>query len=129
RASLLLMLTFAGLALALACLGLYGVMVYAVAQRTKEIGVRLALGARPADVRRMIVEAGLRTAGVGLVLGLLASLALGRLLTSLLFGVRPYDPLSLAATSVVLGGAALLACAVAAWKAGRVNPLTALRHE
>jgi ABC-type antimicrobial peptide transport system permease subunit len=104
-------------------------MSHAVAQRTQEIGVRLALGASPADVRSMIVGAGLRTAGVGLGIGLVASFAVTRLLGSLLYGVSPVDPASLAATAVVLLATALLASGVAALRAGRIDPLQALHCE
>jgi ABC-type antimicrobial peptide transport system permease subunit len=104
-------------------------MAHAVALPTQEIGVRLALGASPGNVRRMIVGAGLRTAGIGLAIGLVASFGVGRLLTSLLYGVSPSDPASLLATAAILLATALLASGVAALRAGRIDPLRALRYE
>jgi putative ABC transport system permease protein len=120
---------FGGVALVLATVGLYGVMSYAVSQRTQEIGVRMALGAQPRDVLTLILrEGGLRLA-VGLALGLTAAVFAGRLLAFVLFGVEPDDAMTLAATFFLLGGAGLAACLVPALRAVRVNPVEALRCE
>ena len=120
---------FAGLALVLACMGVYGVLAYAVAQRTREIGVRMALGARPLDVTRMVVIRGLRLALLGLAAGLGLALVLGRLLETLLYGVSPAAPVVYAATAASLLLIALLACVIPAQRAARVDPVVALRNE
>ena len=120
---------FAGLALVLACIGVYGVLAYAVAQRTREIGVRMALGARPLDVTRMIVTRGLRLGVLGLAAGIGLALALGRLLETLLYGVKPVAPAVYAATAAALLMIALLACIIPAQRAARVDPVVALRDE
>ena len=120
---------FAGLALLLACIGIYGVLAYAVAQRTREIGVRMALGARPLEVTRMIVIRGLRLAVLGLAAGVGLALVLGRLLETLLYGVRPAAPAVYAVTAGALLVIALLACIIPAQRAARVDPVVALRNE
>jgi ABC-type antimicrobial peptide transport system permease subunit len=120
---------FAGLALLLACIGIYGVLAYAVAQRTREIGVRMALGARPLEVTRMIVIRGLRLAVLGLAAGVSLALVLGRLLETLLYGVRPAAPAVYAVTAGALLVIALLACIIPAQRAARVDPVVALRNE
>ena len=129
RTSTLTLLAFTGVALGLAALGLYGVLSYAVSQRSHEIGIRVAMGATRRDILGMVMGQGLRLAGAGLVVGLLASLALTRLLSSLLFGVSPYDVPTLAIVIVVLTATALLASFVPAFRATRVSPLDALRYE
>jgi putative ABC transport system permease protein len=129
RTSTLTLLAFTVIALALAALGLYGVLSYAVSQRSHEIGIRVAMGASRSDILRMVMGQGLRLAGAGLVVGLVASLALTRLLSSLLFGVSPYDVPTLATVVVVLVATALLASFVPAFRATRVSPLDALRYE
>ncbi|MGC1616202.1 MAG: ABC transporter permease [Candidatus Acidiferrum sp.] len=120
---------FAGLALVLACIGVYGVLAYSVAQRTREIGVRMALGARPLDVTRMILSRGLKLSAIGLVAGAALAGALGVLLRSLLFGVTPAAPLVYAGMAAALIIVALAACVIPAQRAARVDPVVALRDE
>jgi len=120
---------FAGLALVLACIGVYGVLAYSVAQRTREIGVRMALGARPSDVTRMILGRGLKLSAVGLVTGAALAGILGILLRTLLFGVTPAAPLVYAGTAASLIVVALAACVIPAQRAARVDPVVALRDE
>jgi len=120
---------FAGLALVLACLGVYGVLAYAVAQRTREIGVRMALGAKPSDVTRMVLRSGLRLSGLGLVAGAVLAFALSSLLRSLLFGVTAIAPSIYLAAAAVLLFVALAACVIPAQRASRVDPMLALRDE
>jgi putative ABC transport system permease protein len=121
--------SFALLALLLSALGLYGLLAWSVRARTREIGVRVALGARPADVSRLVLGEGLALAGAGTALGLAASLAAARLLRSLLFGVAPTDAATLAAASAVLLATAAVACAVPLRRALGLDPAAALRHE
>jgi len=120
---------FAAVALVLTVVGLYGVMSYAVAQRTNEIGIRLALGAQTRDVLSLIIGQGLRLVLVGLAIGLLGAFALMRVISGLLFGVTAKDPMTFIVVSVVLAVIALLACYVPARRATRVDPLEALRYE
>jgi ABC-type antimicrobial peptide transport system permease subunit len=120
---------FAMAALLLAMIGIYGVMSYSVAQRTSELGIRVALGASRVDVLRLILQDGLRLALIGLGLGLILSFAATRLLSSLLFGVRPTDLVTFAALSFVLIGVTLFACFIPARRATKIDPLVALRYE
>jgi len=120
---------FAGLAAALAAVGIYGVMSYLVAQRTHEIGVRLALGAKPGSVVELVVSRAMVLAGAGALIGLVGAAGLTRFLRSQLFGVRPLDPATFAAATVLLALVALAACLVPAWRASRVDPIVALRSE
>jgi predicted permease len=129
RLPMQLMSVFALVALALAAVGVYGVMAYSVAARTREIGVRVALGAQPRDVFGMVLRQGLSAAAIGLTAGLLGAAALGRVLTSLLYGVRPTDAVTFGGVAAVLLGVVLFACLVPARRAVRVNPLEALRSE
>jgi predicted permease len=129
RFHMLLIAIFAGLALVLAAVGTYGVMSYLVAQRTHELGVRVALGAEPGDVLALVLRRGLALAGGGALLGLLGSAALTRLLASQLYGVRPLDPATFGAVTALLLLVALLACWIPARRAARVDPVVALRSE
>jgi predicted permease len=124
-----LLAIFGTLALVLAAVGLYSVMAYAVSQRTHEMGIRLALGASPAELRRMVVASGMKVAAVGLVIGAAGAAAVSRLLTSLLNGVSPTDPLTFAAVLVTLGIVAFVAAFVPARRASLVDPIVALRYE
>jgi putative ABC transport system permease protein len=127
RFQTLLLTLFAALALALAGVGIFALMHYAVAQRTKEIGIRMAVGARQVNVVRMILREGFVLVGAGVAIGLAGSIALADSIRSLLFGVGPGDPVTLAAVSLVLAGIALSACYIPARRATRIDPLLALR--
>src|SRR5579883_589237 len=127
--NMLLLTIFAGAALLLAAIGIYGLMAYSVAQRTQEIGIRMALGAQARDVRRMVVLQGLGLALVGVVVGIAAALGLSKAIASFLFGVTAWDPVVFGTVPVLLGSVALLAVWIPARRATRVDPLDALRYE
>jgi putative ABC transport system permease protein len=129
RLTLTLLGIFAGGAMLLAALGIYGVTAYMVTQRQQEIGLRMALGATRGAVLTLVIRQGMSLLAAGLAAGIVLSLALMWVLSSLLFAVRPYDPASLAAAVGVLALVALLACSIPAWRAARVDPLEALRYE
>ncbi len=124
-----LMLIFAGLALALASIGVYGVVSYSVAQRTNEIGIRVAVGASRGDIARLVLKEGTLLCAIGISAGVGAALGLTRFLTSLLYEINPGDPATLALVCGVLAAAAAVAIAMPVWRATRVDPLTALRYE
>jgi putative ABC transport system permease protein len=126
---LILIAFFGVVALLLATAGVFGVMAYSVSRRTREIGVRIALGARSQDVLTMILNQGMRTIVVGIVIGLAGSLVLTRTLSSLLFGVTATDPVTFAAVIALLIATALLACYIPARRATKVDPMVALRYE
>jgi ABC-type antimicrobial peptide transport system permease subunit len=125
----LLLGIFAALALLLAVVGIYGLLAHAVARRTREIGIRVALGARPASVLRLVIGEGMRLVLAGFAIGTLASLALTWLMRSLLYGVKPADPMTFGAVAALLTAAGALACYLPARRAMKVDPLTALRVE
>lgn len=129
RFNLLLLATFAAVALVLAAVGIYGVMSYSVSRRTHEIGLRMALGAQPGDVLRVVVGQAMALATIGACVGLVGALALGRFMSSFLYGVQPSDPLTFLAMSAILGAVALAASYIPARRATRIDPLHALRHE
>ncbi len=129
RLTMVLLAVFAVVALALASIGLYGVMALNVTQRTRELGIRLALGAQRQAVLGLIMRQGVVLVGIGLAVGLLAALVAGRLLASVLYGIVGNDPATLGLVSLVLGAAALLACLLPAQRATRVDPMVALRED
>jgi len=129
RLNMILLSAFAGLALLLASIGIYGVQAYAVRQRTREVGIRVAMGAQPADVFRLIIAQGLRLATTGIVIGLAASFGLTRLMASQLYGLSATDPWTFIGVSIVLLTVALAACFIPARRATRIDPLVALRYE
>jgi len=129
RFTMLLLGVFAAVAVALAGVGIYGVISYTVTQRTREIGVRVALGAQSRDVLRLVLGRGLALVSVGIALGLAGGLALTRVISSLLFGVSSRDPLTFASVAALLAAVALLACYLPARRATKVDPMIALRYE
>ena len=129
RLHAVLVSTFAIIALVLAAVGVYGVVSYAVAQRTREIGVRIALGAQRSTVLRLVIAQGIRLTLTGVAVGLVAALAAARLLQRLLFGVGPHDPATLLGVPVLLVGVAVVACYLPARRAASVDPSIALRAD
>jgi len=129
RFTMLVLAVFAAAALALAIIGVHGVLSYAVAQRTREIGIRVALGADFARVRRLVLSEGVRLSAMGVGLGLLGALALARVMRTLLYGVGANDPATFAGVAALLGAVALLACWLPARQAARLDPLVALRAD
>ena len=129
RFSMLLLAAFAATALFLAAVGIYGVVAYSVSQRTREIGVRLAIGAERRDVLALVVGGGMKLAAVGVAIGLAGALGLTQLITTMLYNVTPFDPLSYAVTASVLLTIAAIACYVPARRAMNVDPMVALRCE
>ncbi|HKT69432.1 MAG TPA: FtsX-like permease family protein, partial [Terriglobales bacterium] len=129
RFTMLLLAAFAGLALLLAAAGIYSVLSYSVRRRVREIGIRMALGAQISDVLRMVVVEGMKPTLLGLAIGLAGALALGHVLSKLVYGVSPADPATFAAVSALLAGVALAASIIPAWRATRVEPVKTLHEE
>jgi putative ABC transport system permease protein len=129
RLNLTLLSIFAGIALVLAIVGIYGVMSYSVTQRTHEIGIRMAIGARPRDVFAMILGHGMKLALIGVAIGLLAAFALTRLMETMLFGVEPTDVPTFSLISLLLISVAALACYIPGRRATKVEPTISLRYE
>jgi putative ABC transport system permease protein len=129
RFSLLLLGAFAVLAMVLAAIGIYSVLSYSVRRRVQEIGIRLALGARLADVLRMVVMEGMKPTLLGVTLGIIGALALARVMSTLVYGIKTTDPITFLAVAVLLALVALFASIVPAYRAAKVDPMVALRYE
>jgi putative ABC transport system permease protein len=129
RFSTVLLSVFAFVALALAAIGVYSIMAYSVSQRTREVGIRMALGAEHRDVLQSVLGQGMKLAGIGLALGLVGAFGISRVLASMLYEVSATDPLTFACVAAVLAGVALFACYVPARRATRIDPLLAIRSE
>jgi putative ABC transport system permease protein len=129
RASVALLAVFAGMALVLAAMGIYGVLSYSAAQRTREIGVRMALGAGRADVLRLVIGEGVRLTAIGVGIGVGGAILFAQVVGSLLYGVRAVDPVIFVGAPLVLAGVAMVACYLPARRAARVEPVVALRYE
>ena len=124
-----LLVAFSSLALVLAAIGIYGLLAWVVGERTREIGVRMAFGARRGNVLALVLRQGMKLAAAGLVIGLAAAFALSRVLTDTLYGVTPTDPRTYAVVPLILAATAIVACLIPAWRATRVDPLVALHYE
>jgi putative ABC transport system permease protein len=129
RFNMLLFAAFAGLAVLLAAVGIYSVLAYAVRRRVREIGIRMVLGAQISDVLRLVVVEGMTPTLIGMAIGVAGALALGRVLSTLIYGVQASDPLTFVGVSAVLAAVALLASLIPAYRASRVEPVKALREE
>jgi putative ABC transport system permease protein len=129
RLSMFLLAGFAALALILSCVGIYGVISHLIGQRTREIGVRMALGAQRNEVLRLVLGQGAKMALLGVVVGIAAAVGLMRLMANQLFGISSYDPLTFVSVALLLALVALVACYLPARRAVRVDPIIALRHE
>ena len=129
RLNMLLLAVFAGIATVLAAIGIYGVMAYGVTQRFHEIGVRMALGAEPADVLKMVVTDGMKLAVAGLLIGIVGAALLSRYLESQLYGIKTTDPFTYAGVALGLAAVAAAACYFPARRATKVDPISALRHD
>jgi putative ABC transport system permease protein len=128
RSNMLLLVAFAALALVLAAVGIYGLLAYSVRRRIREIGIRVALGATRSDVLRLITRAGMIPTLIGIAIGIAGSLGLARVLSTMIFGVRPIDIPTYTFVAALLAAVSLLACIVPAWRATRIDPLKALRE-
>lgn len=129
RLNSVLLGAFAAVALLIAAIGIYGVLAYSVSLRTREIGLRMALGATPRGVLKLVVGEGMVVVMIGVGIGLVGGLAIGRVVSSLVFGVTVHDPATFAGVATILAVVALAACVIPARRAARVNPMIALRHE
>ena len=129
RFQTILACVFSGVALLLACLGIYGVISYSVAQRTNEMGLRIALGAQPSQVSTLVLQQGIRPVVGGLLAGVVAVMAAGRWIGSILFGIRPGNPVAISAVVALVLFVAVIACWAPAWRASRIDPMAALRNE
>ena len=129
KAAMVICLVFALLALTLSAIGIYGVLAYTVTQRTREFGIRMALGASAGDVVRMVIRHGVRLAAIGLGIGVAGALAITRLMTTMLYGVRPSDPLVFGCVAVALMAVAVAASVVPSVRISRIRPANALRYE
>ena len=125
----MLLSIFAGVALLLAAIGIYGLMAYSVQQRTQEIGIRMALGASPENVRKMVVLQGMRLAAIGVVIGVAAALGLTRFMAGLIYGVKTWDPTVFISVAVLLSAVSWFATYIPARRASRVDPMVSLRYE